>query len=155
MNTKIYNLSLLSLLLLLSCGEKEKPSFEEVLNSDKREEIQQLKEDLYHDQRELLVKIEKLDKKLASFEDENKLRLVEALEVTSSTFKHFIKIQGNVTTDENILIYPEFSGVLTDVFVKEGDLVKKGQLLARIDDGGLQNQLAEMKAQQALAKTVF
>lgn len=154
MNTKLYTLSLISLLLLVSCN-KEEPSFEEVLNSDKKEEIQKLKEKLYHDQRELLVKIEKLDEKLASFEDENRYPLVEAIQVKKSTFKHFIKVQGNVTTDENILIYPEFTGVLTDVYVKEGDIVKKGQRLAKIDDGGLQNQLAEMKAQQALAKTRF
>lgn len=154
MNTKLYTLSLISLLLLVSCN-KEQPSFEEVLNSDNKEEIQKLKEKLYHDQRELLVNIEKLDEKLASFEDENRYPLVEAIQVKKSTFKHFIKVQGNVTTDENILIYPEFTGILTDLYVKEGDIVKKGQRLAKIDDGGLQNQLAEMKAQQALAKTRF
>ncbi len=154
MNTKLYTLSLISLFLLVSCN-KEQPSFEEVLNSDNKEEIQKLKEKLYHDQRELLANIEKLDEKLASFEDENRYPLVEAIQVKKSTFKHFIKVQGNVTTDENILIYPEFTGVLTDLYVKEGDIVKKGQRLAKIDDGGLQNQLAEMKAQQALAKTRF
>lgn len=154
MNTKLYTLSLFSIFLLASCN-KEKPSFDEIINSDDREKIQTLKEELYHDQRDLLVKIEKLDKKLASFDDESKYRLVEAILVNESTFKHFIKIQGNVTTDENIIIYPEFTGVLTEVFVKEGDIVKKGQRLARIDDRGLKNQLAEMKSQQALAKTVF
>jgi RND family efflux transporter MFP subunit len=41
------------------------------------------------------------------------------------------------------------------MYVAEGDQVKKGQLLARIDDGGMQNQLQELKARRNLAKTIF
>jgi len=46
------------------------------------------------------------------------------------------------------MIYPQFSGVLKDIYVKEGDQVKKGQKLAKIDDGGQSSQLEEMKAQR-------
>jgi RND family efflux transporter MFP subunit len=50
---------------------------------------------------------------------------------------------------------PEAPGVLTTVYVKEGQQVSKGQQLAKIDDGGLTPQLAQMKIQADLAKTTF
>jgi len=45
--------------------------------------------------------------------------------------------------------------VLTQIFVKEGQLVQKGETLAKIDDGGLNQQLSQMETQLALAKTTF
>ena len=53
------------------------------------------------------------------------------------------------------MIYPEFSGVLTNVYVKEGQKVRKGEVLGKIDDGGLSQQLAQLKIQAELAKTTF
>ena len=45
--------------------------------------------------------------------------------------------------------------MLRQVYVKEGQRVSKGQMLAKIDDGGLSQQLAQIKIQAALAKTTF
>lgn len=84
-----------------------------------------------------------------------RLPLVTSYKVVDTTFKHFIDIQGDVDTKENIIIYPEYSGTLTNIYVKEGQKVTKGQVLARIDDGGLGNQLAQMQTQYELAKTTF
>ena len=47
------------------------------------------------------------------------------------------------------------SGILTSVYVKEGQKVTKGQLLAKIDDGGLSQQVAQLQIQADLAKTTF
>jgi RND family efflux transporter MFP subunit len=96
-----------------------------------------------------------LDKKLADFEDTSKYALVEALSLVPKDFNHYVTVQGDVTTDQNIMIYPQFSGVLKAIYVKEGDRVKKGQKLAKIDDGGQSSQLEEMKAQRELDKTRF
>ena len=38
-------------------------------------------------------------------------------------------------------------GTLYTVYVKEGQSVTKGQLLATIDDGGLSQQVAQMQIQ--------
>ena len=54
-----------------------------------------------------------------------------------------------------MVITPEYSGILTNVYVKEGQKVKKGQLLAKIDDGGLSQQLAQLKIQADLSRTTF
>jgi RND family efflux transporter MFP subunit len=64
-------------------------------------------------------------------------------------------VQGNVDTKENILIQPEFSGTLIALNVKAGQQVSKGQILGRVDDAGLSQQLASLENQYALAKTNF
>ena len=46
-------------------------------------------------------------------------------------------------------------GILKRVYVKEGQKVSKGQLLATIDDGGIGNQVAQLEATTQLAKTTF
>ena len=53
------------------------------------------------------------------------------------------------------LIYPEMPGTLERIYVTEGQRVTKGQILAKIDDGGIGSQLAQLKTQAELAKTTF
>ena len=81
--------------------------------------------------------------------------LVSVLTVKDTVFNHYLEIQGNVDTKENILVQPEFSGTLTTLNVKAGQRVAKGQILGRVDDGGMSQQLASVENQYALAKTTF
>jgi len=81
--------------------------------------------------------------------------LVSVLTVKDTVFNHYLEIQGNVDTKENILIQPEFSGTLTSLNVKTGQRVSKGQILGRVDDAGMSQQLASIENQYALAKTTF
>ncbi|GGD82495.1 efflux RND transporter periplasmic adaptor subunit [Planktosalinus lacus] len=81
--------------------------------------------------------------------------LVSVFKIKDTVFESFITLQGNVDTRQNILIFPEYQGVLTTVNVKEGQQVSKGQLLAKIDDGGLSSQLAQLETQYELAKTTY
>jgi RND family efflux transporter MFP subunit len=147
-------LTLLSLVIIVSCGPKEK-SIEDIVENGSKAELNQKREELNTSMRKLNSQVKTLDKKLADFEDTSKYALVEALSLVPKDFNHYVTVQGDVTTDQNIMIYPQFSGVLKDIYVKEGDQVKKGQKLAKIDDGGQSSQLEEMKAQRELAKTIF
>lgn len=147
-------ISILALLVLVSCGEKQ-TSVDDIIKNGSRAELQQTREALNKEMRDLNSKIKQLDEKLADFEDSSKYALVEAVKLKPKHFKHYVKVQGDVTTDQNIMIYPEFSGVLEAIYIKEGDEVKKGQRLAKIDDGGQSSQLAEMEARRELAKTRF
>ena len=51
-----------------------------------------------------------------------------------------------------MILYPEFAGTLNKIYVKEGQKVKKGQLLATIDDGGLSQQVNQLEIQKNLSK---
>ncbi len=141
-------------LMLLSCGEKEK-SVDDVLQSQDLTEIKAKKAELSSQQGELTTKINKLDEAIKKLDKNRQLNIVTLDTLSDRLFKHFAEVQGDVATDDNIIIYPEFSGLLSQVNVDEGDEVRKGQVLARIDDGGLSSQLAQLEAQAALAKTTY
>lgn len=104
---------------------------------------------------ELQAEIAKIDAALLGGKAPVSEALVSVATVKDTVFNHYIEIQGNVDTKENILIQPEFSGTLTSLNVKAGQRVSKGQILGRVDDAGMSQQLASMENQYALAKTTF
>ena len=142
-------------LLLVSCGNSEKKSINEVIKTNDLAEIKAKKLELSERQRELNTQIDLLDAAIDKLDPSRNIPLVTTQLVKDTLFRHFTEVQGDVATKENILIYPEFSGLLREVYVKEGQKVTKGTILARIDDGGLSSQLAQIEAQAALAKTTF
>jgi len=145
---------LVTALLLISCGGKEQ-SADALIESGDLSAIKAKKKQLNEQQKELNTQIEKLNNYIEKKERKDKAALVTTETVKDTVFKHFVEVQGNVATDQNILLYPEYSGVMTAVYVDEGQRVSKGQRLAKIDDGGLGNQLAQQETRSALAKTTF
>ena len=142
-------------LFLASCGSGNKQSVEAVIESQNIESIRTKKAELVSEQNLIKQDIKKLDIAIATLDAGKKIPLITTFELESTMFKHFFELQGNVTTKNLLMIYPEYSGVLTNVYVKEGQKVNKGQVLAKIDDGGLSQQLAQLKIQAELAKTTF
>ncbi len=145
---KLLSISALSI-LLLSCGGKEtNQSIENLIESKNIKELQAKKSALQAD-------IAKIEEALATLDVKKEEALVSVLQVKDTVFNHYLEIQGNVDTKENILIQSEFSGTLTSLNVKAGQRVSKGQILGRIDDAGMSQQLASLENQYALAKTSF
>lgn len=64
---------------------------------------------------------------------------VQAKKLEISNFVHSIEIQGNVTTDQDVMVQPQFAGTLS-LYVKRGQNVGKGQVIGRVADGGLRDQ---------------
>lgn len=151
---KLLYISFLSL-LIISCGKTEENSVDEVIATQDLEKIRAKRIELSKEQRDLASKMELLDAAITDLDPSLRLALVTTQTVNDTTFRHYTRVQGDVATRENIIIYPEFSGVLMRVHVNEGDRVNRGDLLATIDDGGLASQLAQLEAQAALAKTTF
>ena len=141
---------------LISCGgDKKTASIDKAIAA---KDINKLKEARIAIQKEYDIigaQLVQIDAALSELDTVNKVALVTTTTIKDTAFTHYIDIQGNIETKENVIIYPEFSGTLTQVLVTSGQKVTKGQLLARIDDGGLSNQLAQMETQAALAKTTF
>ncbi len=140
-------------LLLIACGNSEKQSVEKIIETNNLEEIKAKKIELSKEQSMLVSQIDKLDEAINKLDPEKNLPLVTTQIVNDTVFNHYTEVQGDVVTKENIIIFPEYSGVLTKVYVKEGQRVNKGAILAKIDDGGLSSQLAQLEARAALAKT--
>ena len=97
----------------------------------------------------------KIDEALATLDLKKEEALVSVLTLKDTVFSHYLEIQGSVNTKENILVQPEFQGTLVSLNVKAGQRVSKGQVLGKIDDAGLSQQVASLENQYALAKTTF
>ena len=149
-------LSLLIIVLLLaSCENKKNQSVEDLLNTNDLKQIRKKKSELDSEQQEIAFQIKQLETKIKELDPQEKVSLITTLIVKEEVFKHFVELQGNVNTKQNLIIYPEYSGILTRVFVKDGQQVSKGQKLAKIDDGGLRQQITQLQIQADLAKTTF
>ncbi len=143
-------------ILLVSCGgDKTTQSVEDLIASGDIAQIRAKKSELNTKQKDIESQIKALDEKIKELNPQLKVPLVTTFTIQEKNFEHFVELQGNVMTKKNIVIYPEYSGVLTKVYVKEGQKVRFGQALAKIDDGGLSQQLAQMQIQADLAKTTF
>lgn len=151
---KILFLSIFTL-SLFSCGNSDERSVDDVIATNDLEEIRAKKVELSKEQSKLAAKIDELDAAIVKLDGTRNFPIVSTQTITDTVFRHYTRVQGDVATRENIIIYPEFSGVLTRIHVTEGQEVKRGDLLATIDDGGLASQLAQLEAQAALAKTTF
>ena len=147
-------LYILSLSLLISCGEED-TSVETIVASKDVTSIRAKKKELSEKQQEIIAQIKQLDAAIDQLDPNKKLPLVTSLTVKETLFNHYIDLQGSLQTKENLVLTPEFNGLLTSVLVKEGQYVTKGQTLARIDDGGLGQQLAQLEINAELAKTTF
>lgn len=142
-------------MIAISCGGEKKQSIEDVIATTNPEKIREKRASLVAEQQGLHNQIEKLDEALALYDTDRKIPLITTINAKSETFKHYLELQGNVTTKNLLVITPEYNGILTNIYVKEGERVRKGQVLGKIDDGGLGQQVAQLKIQSELAKTTF
>ena len=95
-------------------------------------------------------KIQPTDKKSIS-----KVATVNVEDIRQTVFNHYIKVQGTVDGDQNIAVSPQIQGIVTEVYVKEGSRVKKGDVLAELDARVLKQSIEELKTQLDLAKSIF
>ena len=143
-------------LLLMACGqETEKAVSSITVNKGTLDELQIQKANYTLQIKGLTLALDSLNQKLEKISGGQKRVLVTALEIKPQIFNHTIEIQANIKTRQNLQLFPEFGGRLNQILVKEGQEVKKGTLLAVIDDAGLQDQLDQMKLQLQLVKTTF
>ena len=86
---------------------------------------------------------------------EEPLAYVRGTPVQPSLFKHFIQVQGTVESDNNILIPAQTNGTVKRLYVRQGDRVTAGQLLAELDGAILESSLAEVQNALSLATTIY
>ena len=145
---------LIATILLTSCGDKTL-SVEDTIATGDLEQIRKKKSELDTEQQELATQLKQLEAKIKELDPQEKIPLITTFGVKKDVFTHYVELQGNVSTKQNLVVYPEYSGLLSRVYVTEGQKVTKGQILAKIDDGGLSQQLTQVQIQTDLAKTTF
>ncbi len=146
---------LLAVVIITGCGGGAETSIDSVIAAGDLYAIQGMKKELTDQQRSLNNDIARLDSVIVASRNEDNFPLITVQKIDKQDFIHFIELQGNVTTRQNVLIYPEMAGTLLKIHIEEGQSVNEGQLLATIDDGGMRNQLNQMKTELALAETTY
>ncbi|HNE27689.1 MAG TPA: efflux RND transporter periplasmic adaptor subunit, partial [Saprospiraceae bacterium] len=143
-NNTLVQLSLFvaAALLLGACGSPA---------TDKNAELAKLKEK----KTQIEAQIAALEKEVGAPAAPQKVHTVSLTELQPAPFRHFIDIQGKVDAEENVPVTAKAPGVLSKVLVKNGDVVKRGQLLAIIDDQLMLKGLAELELQLQTATDLF
>ena len=133
-----------------SCGEENKEK--------KLQKLRQKQEQIADQIRELEDQLEKegIDVDSLYMANGGKRQVyVKIKQIIPEKFKHFIEVQGNIESDNNIFIPPQSSGVVKKIHVEKGDKVEKGALLASLDDAIYQRNIAQIKTNLELAKTMY
>ena len=140
--------------LIFSC-QSENKSVIEVIESNNIDLIKLKREEINNKQQNIYKELNLIDLKLDELENNSKYPIVSTTKIIEQKFKHYVELQGDVKSDKVISIYPEFSGMINEIFIKSGGNVDEGQILATIDDGGLKQQLSQLQITYNLAKTTY
>jgi membrane fusion protein, multidrug efflux system len=122
----------------------------------KKEQLKEYKSEVL----ELNTQIESLEKEIASLDPEfakanRQATLVTTLPIEKDKFQHFVEASGSVESRKNITLSAETMGNIKNIYVKEGQDVRRGQLLLKLDDEILRNNINEVETNLELATSVF
>ena len=145
---------LLTGLVLASCGNAKKDG-EGNLN-DKKAKLEALKKE----QSDLNGEIATLEKELALLDTSlggGNPKLVAVRPVQQGSFTHYIDLQGRIDATNISYVAPPNGqgGVVTALYVKQGDYVRKGQTLAKLDDQLIRQQIEPLRVQLSAAEDTY
>lgn len=143
MNKAIILLLTAVTILMASCGGEEKPK-------DPKAQLAALKKE----RSELEKKIEALEKGGAIKKDERKIP-VSLTAMSPNAFYQYLELQGRVDAGKSVNATPEVPGVVQTIRVRNGQYVKKGQVLATLKAETIQKGIAELNQQISFAKTMY
>jgi len=81
----------------------------------------------------------------------NKAMTVSGIVVKTQTFDNNLSLSGSIEANEQVEIRSEVSGIVENIYFKEGSYVNKDQLLFKVNDIELRAQLAQAKTKKGLA----
>ena len=150
---KLY-ISILTL-IIISCNSSGSSNITSLIENGDLEELKKRKKEYVDTMNTMQVELNEINDGIAFLDENEKLTLVSNYEIKEKVFNSYMEAQANLKTRKNVLILPEFQGTLEKIFVYEGQYVKKGKLLAEINDSGLKEQLEQLTIQANFAKENF
>lgn len=125
---------------------------------DNDPDLQQLTEqrnELRDEYDKLNKEIGKLDDQISKLDTTRRKTLVTVVSAKVDTFKHYFEVYGSVDVKRNALLIPESQGTVVEILSEEGDQVKKGQVIIRLDNELIKKNMAEVNTNYDLAKSLF
>jgi RND family efflux transporter MFP subunit len=136
-----------------SCGSSKKDEAGKL--NDKKAELQKMK----GEQTALSEKITALEKEIAKTDTSAvaKPKLVAVTTISPQSFDHFIDLQGKVDATNISYVAPPNGqgGIVKALYVTQGQQVRKGQLLARLDDQLIRQQIDPIRVQLTSAEDTY
>lgn len=121
-------------------------------SDDKGKQLENLKTQ----QAEIAKQIAALEKEMpADTTVKVKAKEVVVTEVAVRKFDHYVQTQGSIESEDNAVVSAKTPGVVTNVYVQEGQQVAKGQVLAQLDNAMILRNIEGLKSQVDLANSVF
>ena len=106
---------------------------------------------------DLTEKIKALEKEIRVTQPASatKTKMIVSEVVQSAPFDYFVETQAGIEAEENIMVSAKTPGVVVNVYVKEGQVVKAGEVLAQIDNSITLKAIEELQGSLDLARTVY
>jgi RND family efflux transporter MFP subunit len=104
--------------------------------------------------------IGQLEQEIADLDPEfakanRKATLITTIPVAKGHFESFIEVSGSVESRRNVVISAETPGLIEKIYVVEGEAVKAGQTMIRLNNETLMRSYEELKTSYDLAKTMY
>ena len=139
-------LALVVILGLVSCSQA--PQDEESI----RQQISEYKSEI----NQINTKIKELENKLEEFDGDERYSVpVSVKMIDYEVFNHYFEVRGTAEAVNESMISPETSGTIENIYVKEGERVRKNQLLAKLSTEIIENSIQEVESQLEYAETVY
>ncbi len=81
--------------------------------------------------------------------------LVKVQDLKPETFRQFVNLQANVEAVQQVVISPEVGGQVTQILVQDGQRVRKGTLLIKLNTAVVEGQIASVRSQLSLAEITY
>jgi membrane fusion protein, multidrug efflux system len=106
---------------------------------------------------ELKTKISALEKEIGATDTTKKAsaKFVGIADLKTEIFKTYIDVQGKVDAEENVLLNSQMPGVVTAIYVKPGQTVSAGMVLAETDNKAMLAGLAAMQTNLDLLTSLY
>lgn len=120
---------------------------------DKTAELEKLKKQ----DAEIKEKIAVLEKELNEGKDSMsaQITVVAVEQLKTEVFKNYIEVQGRVDADENVSLSTEMPGTLTKIYVKAGDEVSAGEVLAETDARAINQGISDLQTNMELVNQIY
>jgi len=142
-------------MILSSCGNAKKDKAGEI--NDKKAQLEKLKKE----QKDITTKITTLETDLAktdtSFAKKDNEKLVAITPVQTGSFTHYIDLEGKIDATNISYVAPPNGqgGIVKSLYVTQGQYVTKGQVLAKLDDQLLRQQIEPLRVQLNSAEDLY
>lgn len=84
-----------------------------------------------------------------------KAKEVAVTDLAPRSFNHYVQTQAAVNAEDNLMLSAKTMGVVTAVYVTEGQQVSKGQALVQMDNNVVKQNIEAMKSQYELTVAIY